>query len=353
MDYPDFFFDGFDTYKDTEQMQEEWSFSHALSRYVLRTHANLNDKRCIRIIVSAANAENLLIRSIATARPYAIMGVRAYFSAVDAGSFNTPFVFKIDTASGTGVCVTLLNSAGNVSVRLGGTGSGSEIFAVAGYIISTAAYYEVEVYRHGTDGFVGLYRDGNLMGSFSGDTSAITADLTKASLRAANYSGTNYGYFRDFYFTGLTSWVTEGGNNLGPGQSVAIEPDADETAEFTPSAGSDNYAMVDDVPNDEDTTYNESSTDSHEDIFSHGGLTETGKVFAVGVEYAARRTEVGVMTVRPVLISGATRENGTGHIPSDDYRVRLGTAFLADPDDSAAWTPAKVDALTFGYENVA
>ena len=347
--YPDFFFDGFDSLFASAQMQEEWIFTDALALYVITTHAQFGGDACIRTR-GASNQSAALGRVLSTDYDYVLMGYRGYNAGIDATGTPSP-IFFTSAAGAARLYVLLVNgSSGDVSVRVGAP-LGAEILAVAAYFVAGPAFYEVEVYVHAVDGFVGLYRDGNLMGSFAGDTSAIGGDIGRVYMKATNGSSAVNTYHRDFYCCGLTGWATEGENNLGPGEAEILLPDSDESVDFTPTEG-DNHSGVDDAPNDEDATYNESETDGDDDIFGHPGYGGSSDVFAVAVEYVARKTDAGVLKLQPVLISGAVRSDGPDFVPSDTHQQRLGEVYLVDPEDSGAWSTARVDALTFGYENL-
>jgi hypothetical protein len=347
MDYLDFFYDGFDSPSAVAQLSGDWYLSSA-GAFSLTTLAAFDGKQCLRWYnASTSWSTPNFSHTMDAAHDYLLAGVRAVYSL---NGVSDMWMWQF-MSGGTVRCgVRSTGGTGDVSFRTGST-LATELFAVADFVLTTEAYYEVEIYRHAVDGFVGLYRDGALIDSFSGDTSAIGGSMNRVALKGQQTAFGGTAHFRDFYCCGIENWTTEGGNNLGPGQSVVLVPDADDAVEFTPLGAGTNWSEVDELPNDADTSHNESDTPGHEDVFTHGGLTETGTIFAVAVEHTARRTADGLMRLYDVVQSGAVVDDGDLVTLGDTYINRLGEVHLKDPNGTAAWTSARVNALKFGYGN--
>jgi hypothetical protein len=138
---------------------------------------------------------------------------------------------------------------------------------------------------------------------------------------------------------------------LGP-LSVLAAPvnGAGSVTQFTPLS-STNHSNVDDAPgHDGDTSYVESSTDTHEDAYTVAVPDLTGfSVKAVQPMIVARKTDVGSVYARAVLRSGATKEV-TAALMGDVYGMVEGTVEHVDPDTSAAWVNADVEDVQVGAE---
>ena len=347
MDYLDFYFDGFDTPTAGVDISEEWTLSSGTTNYTFSDLAAFDSRRALRLDGTSIR----FARSMATAHDYVLVGWRGWRYQSNRAAGNQWLRLSAGTTERVSLRCATANT-GHMAVHLGGSATAT-LTCNDFQVLNANNYYELEIYRHAVDGFIGLYRDGNLMASFSGDTSAMASAVDNVSFGAL-WSGSGiYEYFRDIYFCGLSNWSAIGGNNLGPGETAILVPDADEAVEFTPSAGAVNYALVDDSPHDSDATYNVSGTVSEEDLFSHAGISTATRIFAVAVEYTARKTEAGTLAMLPVLKSGVTRSEGDAFVPSDTYRTRTGDVHLTDPADSGAWSEAKVNALQFGYANAA
>lgn len=149
--------------------------------------------------------------------------------------------------------------------------------------------------------------------------------------------------------TGYDGWIY-------PAIVDTIKPTTEVVGEidFTPQTGTDNAAMVDDVPHDYDTTWNESTTVGHKDRFSTTQTvpyTNQGSVLGVKVQAIMKDTaDLGTRQARAVVFENATEGVGatvtlskTGFQPVEDV-------FATNPDTTAAWTKAEVNACQFGYE---
>ena len=156
-------------------------------------------------------------------------------------------------------------------------------------------------------------------------------------------------YFDDLYLCDGLGSV----NNtfLGDIRVQALLPTSDGAAtDWTPSAGSDHYALVNEVPSDGDASYVASATPGDIDEY---GVTPiavaSGTVFGVQVGLYARKDDAGSRNIAPVV-----RESGTDHVGSD---IALGASYAyyfqvydEDPATSAAWTIAGINGDQFGVK---
>jgi hypothetical protein len=119
--------------------------------------------------------------------------------------------------------------------------------------------------------------------------------------------------------------------------------------DFTPSTGN-NWEQVDDNGNDGDTSYVESSTTGHKDLYNFGSLGTFANINAV-VDYAiAKKTDVSSFTIIPVAKSNGVEADATGILVNDTSYLAYGGVYLTDPDTTAAWTDTAVSAAQFGYK---
>ncbi len=127
-------------------------------------------------------------------------------------------------------------------------------------------------------------------------------------------------------------------------------PDLDgNSADFTRSAGSNDYECVDETLTNEDTDYISSNTLNHKSIF---GITTgaLGTVKAIQVNNSCRLDEAGVRKIKAIARSNATDYQGaeSGEIAAN-YAMES-EIWELDPDDSGAWTQTKLEAAEFGLE---
>jgi len=132
----------------------------------------------------------------------------------------------------------------------------------------------------------------------------------------------------------------------------ACMPDADSaTVDWTPSTGSDHYALVDEVPPSA-TDYVSSGTADQIDEYSFANTGYTSAtVKAVVVSVVASKSDAGVRTMAIMAHSGATDSAGDEISPSTSalYYQRMLTT---DPNTSAAWSLSAAETAEFGVKVV-
>lgn len=125
---------------------------------------------------------------------------------------------------------------------------------------------------------------------------------------------------------------------------------AGASAQFTPSAGS-NFQNVDDGTTvDGDTTYNSSTTVNHIDSFalSSSGLS-AGTIKGTQSTIIARKDNVDPRAVAALIRSGGTNFPQTTQQLGPVFQV-FREIQETDPNTSAAWTQANLDAMELGYK---
>ena len=189
--------------------------------------------------------------------------------------------------------------------------------------------------------------------NYSGTVDSAIDNLV---LGRCNNASINTGY--EFFIDDFAINDDSGSVNnswIGSGVIRLIKPTSDDTnADFTPSTGSDHYAMVDDFPDDGDTTYNSSTVSGDIDTFGLESVPSvaTGQTInAVQAVYRAR-SETDVASVAPILISGATTDTGaTQSTVLSDYNDTKQKVYDVDPNTSVQWTETNVNAVKGGYKN--
>ncbi len=162
--------------------------------------------------------------------------------------------------------------------------------------------------------------------------------------------------YRDIYI--LNDDVSDTNNDqvdpFGPITIHWTQPTADGAmTDWTPSTGTDHFAMVDEIPKDDDTTLNEADTAGQIDTFTTGGVPIVGvDPVAVGVMFAAKRTTAGPSSTQPVLRIGASNYaigDPRGNTQTYTYQ---GGFTNKKPSDSSAWTAAAFNSCEPGYKKV-
>jgi len=145
---------------------------------------------------------------------------------------------------------------------------------------------------------------------------------------------------------------------LYPWMIDTLYPDADTVeADWTPQGGGTNVAEVDDNPqHDYDSTHNETNTNAFKDRFTTGQVVPEstfGRVMAVQVIAMAKDTlDTAVKTARVVVFENVTEGVGTTRTLTESEWQSLWHVFEENPDTTASWLMADVEAAEIGYELV-
>lgn len=277
------------------------------------------------------------------------IGVNMTTFIIGFGIFKTDADFFLLCRDGGSDQLTFLRkSDGAIEVRRGGGGGAILGTSAPGVFPASAwTYIEVKVTVDDSAGAVDVQVNGTNVLSLTGLDNQQTGNnyITRYGLATGLY---------DDHYLADTSGPAPGNDFLGDVKVETLYPNAaGDSADFTPSAGS-NYQNVDEPQtNDGDTTYNESSTTGDIDLFNLDSLvTTSGTVFAVQQHMAARKTDGVVREVRHKLKSGSTTVDGATVGLGTSYQQFHGDIEELDPDTAAAWTISGVNALQIGYENI-
>lgn len=122
-------------------------------------------------------------------------------------------------------------------------------------------------------------------------------------------------------------------------------------SQFTPSTGN-NWQNVDEVPPNDDTDFNSTSTVGNIDSFTHAALSGAPvSISAVIVNVRARDTTTGAASLAPFIRSSTTDSPGTAVTLNTSYQD-FQSVYLTDPATGIAWLPAAVNAAEFGYKRI-
>jgi hypothetical protein len=207
-------------------------------------------------------------------------------------------------------------------------------------------YWEVKVLLKDSGGSVAFQLNGVGAGSDTGDTLNAGSACDKIS-----FKGIGTGGKLDDIYMGDTSGSFD---FLG---DVTIEtqyPNAVNAKQFTGTPETTNtHENVDDTTPDDDTSYNYSSTSTHQDSFDFPAwsMTASDTIHGVGVNCVASKHEAGSADLKLVCWSSSTEDLtaaiGLGVGYTSEYAM-----WYENPDTSTAWTKATLEAAKFGYELV-
>lgn len=239
-----------------------------------------------------------------------------------------------------------LNSDGSVSIAR----STTVLATTAAGEIAVDTWYYIEI-RVKIDNIAGEYTlkiDGV---SKLTDTNVDTQVGSNAWTDRILIRGSNFGnmLYDDIYILDETGTK----NNTFLGNQVvipAIFPDAaGDSADFTPDTGS-NHERVDEVTIDDDTSYVESGTTGHRDLYNYSTLTEAGSVSGIQINTQVRDTVAGGSSLKTVTKSGTVVDVGPAEIiggTSFEHQFRI---LELDPDGNVNWDVTAINNAQFGFE---
>lgn len=240
-------------------------------------------------------------------------------------------------------CGLVLDSSGHIRVF---RNTAATILATGTAVINVGTTYLIEVYAKIDDsaGRVVVKVNGVSDIDFTGDTRNAAA----AQINSIRF-GYNGDYYSNAYFDDIvirtdsyTGDVRVGGKNVTANGT---------TNQWDASAG-DNYACVADV---DDADYVSTNTNDEIELYALANVTESiATVQALKISTSARIQ--GAST--PQNLKLALRSNGTNYFSTDKalpaaYGVDIFNIWETDPDDSQAWTEAKINALEVGFQAAA
>lgn len=120
------------------------------------------------------------------------------------------------------------------------------------------------------------------------------------------------------------------------------------SAQFTPSAGS-NFQCVDESNPNDDTDYNESNTVNHIDTFAFNNFSIGGTVKALQITTYAKKTDAGARQIADAMRIGGTDYIGTTKTLASSYQMHIEGRVLS-PATGVAFTEAEINGAEFGYK---
>ena len=213
-------------------------------------------------------------------------------------------------------------------------------------------FIEFKAFINNTTGSFELRLDEeNILSGTGLDTrnNAAEADEIKNIRVSRIETGVTSTFIDDLYICDVTG--TKNNDFLGDCEVNTIFPKADGALEdWALSAGSDSFALVDDNPPDDDTTYVQSNVSTEQDSFDMDDVSSITTILGVQLtEYA--RFLTGAASMKHLSRVGGTNYLGSSKTLAATYDFHL-HVFEDDPDISNNWTVSGLNAAEFGMEVV-
>lgn len=330
------FCDSFDHYE-TADISRKWS-SNANS--TISTSSGRRGGGCLNCNGGSASA-NITLPAQTT------YGIGFAIKRNTNASFGRMLQFK----EGSTVHVEVrIEAGGFFSALRGGTVQLTPFGTIARGIEDEWIYVECKCFVHDSTGTVEVKVNGEQVLNLTGQDTANGGTPTINGIQVAGQ-----GLFDD-----LVIWDLNGSNNtdyLGDVEVEMVLPDgAGNSTQWTNVTGAaTHWQAVDESPAVDDlTTYIDTSTNTHLDLFTFANLSSiTGGSTVLGVQVSAiASVDSGSATIRLVKRPTTVNFNGGNHV--------LGTGWLnvreiweTDLQAVAAWTDTTFNASEFGVEKVA
>lgn len=281
---------------------------------------------------------------------YSTVVVGFNFRPVTFESSVTTFFQLLD--SGTAQLTLRINSDGTINVCR----STSTILETTAVALTADAdnYLEFKVTVHDTTGSYELRLNGVDIASDTNVDTKHTANAHVNGLLLGPTGGLSVKTwkFDDFYILD-TSGPSPNNDFLGDVRIDAVYPTADGNyTAWTPSAGTDHYALVDEsTPNE--TDYVSSSTAAEMDSYVMGNPPSLSSeiIYGVQVSVAALKDDAGSRSIKVGVRSGIT-DSVSGSQALTTSQAYYSHILGVDPNTSAAWTPEAVNAMEALIESV-
>jgi len=223
-------------------------------------------------------------------------------------------------------------------------GAGAALLASGSIVTVASSWYHIQVHItiHDTTGVVETWIDGVQDINFSGDTQP-GSDTTGDTLYIYQYlSGA-------LYIDDITVG-DEAGGQLPDIRYDLLVPDGDDSVEWTPSTGVDNYALVDEVP-PSDVDYVSVGSPNFTDVYTLGDWSGSAKTPQFLVAWVRAKKDVaGARQLSHGLRSGGSDDLTGAYNLTTDFKY-YDHIITDDPDGGGALDDTVIDGLKFVLES--
>jgi hypothetical protein len=294
-------------------------------------------------------------KKFTTASPLTVIVQAAMFIPSSATFSATDVIMSLDFDGSQNISFTISGGVGTIQVRRGGVTGNLLATSDTSLIKDAWNYLEIKLFISDTVGTVIIKQDGNETLNATGlDTKNGAAALGTNGISLGNVFSTSIPIdWDDIICMDDTGSVLN--DFLGDVRIETIYPDDDgTTTDFTPTgAGTTNADRVDDgdAGPDDDTTYVESSTVGHIDLYTMANLAtaDISAIHAVQAVNFAKKDDAGSRTSRNLIRTGTTTDNGPSNGLNEVYSYAT-NILEEDPDTATQWTESGVNGVEVGHE---
>lgn len=236
-------------------------------------------------------------------------------------------------------------------------GNGTNLLATSALSLNENVVHRLNFafdFTNPVSGSADLWIDGDHSKGFTiSATDILASALNTVDLVSIDTSGYGAGVVLGHVFEIDDLMICSGAaQNIGELEIVTDGPISDIQKQWTPSTGTDNFEMVNEIPPNGDTDLNSSAVPGNVDLQHFGALpTSPDSIFCLTQIIAARKEEAGTRTIAADC-KITTEHVGTNHNLTTDYDWYY-ESYLKNPETAAAWLAAERLAASFGYKDIA
>jgi hypothetical protein len=208
-------------------------------------------------------------------------------------------------------------------------------------------HYAFEYECSATQGRIKIFVNGDQLAEVSGiDTKGASTTGTGKRFQLRSSGGgvdSSLAYDDLLLFYGGATWP-------GECKLTPMTETADSLAQWTPKTGTDNFAMIDELQVDLDTTYNSTDVVGERDLFDLENMVDTpDRIFGLQVTMMSRKDDAGTRIITPLM-----ETNGNLHLLTEAYQTSSWVFYRRpmklNPSTSLEFTKADIDTMKLGYE---
>jgi hypothetical protein len=349
------FFDGFDQYSADAALAASgrWGgyYASGANMAVLTTGGRLGGGA---VQIEAGSAARGFGRTF-SARTHLHMGIALRLDAVPTGSNGGLVLRFMDGVAEQQAVMFVRNDGTLVVARLNST-TGVDLGAAVALVtyplhLGTGQYHHIELHvkAGSASGRVRLWVDNALIGTFDGNVSGAGTVWSSVQVGTSLTMNANSGvaaFTIDDVFIATES--TDDFAALGDSRVEIIYPTSEQSnTGWLASAGTTVTAVKD----EDDATYIEADAVDDQIIYDSTDVLASTPltVHAVAVTQRSAKAEAGLRTLRGLIKPASTIYEGSDHFLAEGI-----TEFMAiwetNPEGSAAWTKASIEASLFGVK---
>lgn len=266
------------------------------------------------------------------------------------GSLNEGIAWQLQDINSI-QCSLVLRQQGDMAIRSGGLGGGSILAnstIIPTFTNNTWNHFQVKVVISPTVGSIEVRLNG-----------ASTPDWIATGLNTRNGSSNNYcnkikinypnasfygAVMDDFYVFNDQGDIP----NTWQGDVRAVQqyPTGDDTVAWTASTGASNYAMVDELREDGDTTY-VSASGAGSDLYHMSAIVTTYPIICVQPKMLFKMDDAGPHVASNQFKSGSTTVTGPSTPTTTSYQY-MQVPYPTDPNTSIKWVATDVNNVELG-----